>query len=62
MLYIGLKDQTQKIPLRFFIEQLLKKNKIVFTGMVRGEFLNHAHGLPNFIAILLLCEMNINFL
>ena len=46
--YIGLKDQTQKIPLRFFIEQLLKKNKIVFTGMVRGEFLNHAHGLPNY--------------
>ena len=29
----GLKNQTQKIPLRFFIEQLLRKNKIVFTGV-----------------------------
>lgn len=30
--HLGLKDQATKIPLRFFIEQLLKRNKIVFTG------------------------------
>ena len=29
---VGLKNQTMKVPIRFFIEQLLKKNKIVFTG------------------------------
>ena len=43
MLDIGLKDQTLKIPLRFFIEQLLKKNKIVFTGM--NFLIMHMHGL-----------------
>jgi hypothetical protein len=30
--FLGLKDQTIKVPIRFFIEQLLKKHKIVFTG------------------------------
>jgi hypothetical protein len=44
---VGLKDQTQKIPLRFFIEQLLKKNKIVFTGMVRVE---KSYTVPRYIA------------